>query len=222
MEKEKLLIVSYTDDKFSDKYLDELSLNINPSSLKLNKEINYSDDKEAGSLNSVNMFNSYSNESLSFDFIIDCTGIVEGTTPEDSVYGIVSDLNAHLYSYNSEAHRPPYVMIAYGEILFKGQLKIMDTDYLLFNSEGIPFRAKVSLAFSGFCEKGESNKRSGKLSPDMSRLVTFTEGDTLAAHCMRIYDNSLLVGEVARFNSLNGFRDIPSGVELLFPHLKKG
>lgn len=222
MSKGKLKIVSYEDEKFSKKHLDELSLNINPSSVKLNQEINYNEDKEAGGMNSANTFNCYGNESLSFNFIIDCTGIFEGVKESDKVYDIIANINAHLYSYNSEAHRPPFVMIAYGEILFKGQLKSMDTDYLLFNSEGIPFRAKVSLTFSGYCEKNESNKINGKLSPDMSRIITLKGGDTLAALCMQIYDNSLLVGEVAKFNSLNGFRDIPAGTEILFPHLKKG
>lgn len=38
-----------------------------------------------------------------------------------------------------------------------------------------------------------------------------SQGDALTAHCGYIYNNSLLVGEVARFNSLNSFREIPSG-----------
>ena len=220
--KEKVKILSYTDEKFTAEYLGELSLAINPSSFALKKEIKYNEDKEAGGSNSANSFNSYGPEAMSFDFIVDCTGVVEGTLESDKVSDIISNIEAHLYGYSSEAHRPPYVKLAYGEILFKGQLQNMDVDYQLFNSQGIPFRAKVSLSFSGYCEKNEQNKKNGKLSPDMSRVIILKEGDTLAALCQQIYDNSLLVGELARFNSLNGFRDIPAGTKLLFPHLRKG
>lgn len=55
----------------------------------------------------------------------------------------------------------------------------------------------------------------------MSRLVTVKEGETLPYLCHKIYGDSRLVLQVARFNNLGGFRNIPAGTELLFPPLKK-
>lgn len=55
----------------------------------------------------------------------------------------------------------------------------------------------------------------------MSRLITVKEGETLPYLCHKIYGDSLLVRQVARFNNLNSFRNIPAGTELLFPPLKK-
>ena len=39
--------------------------------------------------------------------------------------------------------------------------------------------------------------------------------------CYEVYGDPLLVGQVARFNNLNGYRNIPAGTEILLPMLKK-
>ncbi len=218
---ETLKMLSYTDEKYTQEHLDVLSLSVNPELLKFGKGITYREDRQLGSTNGSNAFERYKPETLAFDFIIDCTGVVEGTREDDHVPDKVDELEKCLYFYNSEGHRPSYVVIAYGELIFKGQLTSMKTDYRLFNTHGIPLRAEIKLEFSGFRGTEEDKKRFSKMSPDMSRLIVMKESDTLAALCHQIYGNSLLVNEVARFNQLNGFRNIPAGTEILFPPLKK-
>lgn len=67
----------------------------------------------------------------------------------------------------------------------------------------------------------EEAKLFSKHSPDVSRLVTLKEGQTLSALCYEIYGDPLLVGQVARYNNLSGYRNIPAGTEILMPMLKK-
>lgn len=218
---EKLKIKTYTDAKFSQQYLDTITLSINPESLRFVKGITYQEDKQLGSINTSNAFNKYKPETLAFDCIIDCTGVVEGTKEGDKVKSKVEDIEKHLFLYNSEAHRPSFVTIAYGEMLFKGQLTSIKEDYTLFNSQGTPLRADLKLEFSGYQSHNESNKSHTKLSPDMSRVIVMKEGDTLSALCYQIYGSALYVNEVARFNDLNGFREVSAGTKILFPPLKK-
>lgn len=218
---ETLKILAYTDEKYTQEHLGVLSLSVNPSSLKFGKGITYREDKQLGSTNGSNTFERYKPETLAFDFIIDCTGAVEGTKEGDKVRDKVEELEERLYLYNSEGHRPSYIIIVFGELIFKGQLSSMQTDYLLFSNQGVSLRAEVKLEFSGFRGTDEDKKRFSKMSPDMSRLIVMKESDTLPALCHEIYGNSLLVDQVARFNNLNGLRNIPSGTELLFPPLKK-
>lgn len=218
---EMLKIKSYTDDKYEQQYLDTLSLSINPDSLQFNKGIAYQEDKQLGSMNTSNIFEKYKPDTLSFNFIIDCTGAVAGTKEGDKVKDKVDDVEKHLFVYNSDGHRPSFVVIAYGEMLFKGQLTDIKVNYTLFNNEGRPLRAEIKLEFSGFRNQDESRKKNTKFSPDMSRVLVMKESNTLAGLCYQIYGNALYVTEVARFNGLNGFRDIPAGTKLLFPPLKK-
>ena len=163
----------------------------------------------------------YKAESLSFKFTIDCTGIVEGTKEKDLVYEKIKEIENLLYVYNTDGHRPSYVKVLYGTMVFHGQVKKFEVDYTLFDNKGNPLRASVSLTFTGFRSSEEERKKFSKESPDMSRLITVKEGETLPYLCHRIYGDSLLVREVARFNDMDSFRNIPAGTQLLFPPLKK-
>lgn len=219
---EQMRMFAFRDEMFTQKHHPEkLTLGINPESLKSERGIVYRKDKQLGTTNGSNTFESYEPEKLSFSFTVDTTGVVEGTQDTDEAYIKVKELENLLYTYNEEGHRPSYIIIAYGEILFKGQLASMKIDYTLFNNEGIPLRATVDLSFSGFRCGEEDKKKYSKLSPDMSRLIVIKENDTLANLCHQIYGNSHLVAQVAGFNNLNGFREVPVGTELLFPPLKK-
>lgn len=218
---ELMKLFAYTDEKFTQQHLGKLVLPVNPEALKFEKGIAYREDQQQGTTNSTNTFDRYKPQTLAFGFFIDCTGAVEGTLEGDRVEDKIQDLENHLYDYNSEGHRPSYIVLAYGELVFKCQLTSMQTEYMLFNNMGIPLRAKVDLAFSGFLGSEEDKRKYSKLSPDMSRAVVLREGETLAELCHRFYGNSLLVTKVARYNGLNGFRDIAAGTEILFPPLKK-
>lgn len=219
---ERMRMFAFRDEMFTQKHHPEkLTLGINPESLKSERGIVYRKDRQLGTTNGSNTFESYEPEKLSFSLTVDTTGVVEGTQDTDEAYIKVKELENLLYTYNEEGHRPSYIIIAYGEILFKGQLASMKIDYTLFNNEGIPLRATVDLSFSGFRCSEEDKKKYSKLSPDMSRLIVIKENDTLANLCHQIYGNSHLVAQVAGFNNLNGFREVPVGTELLFPPLKK-
>lgn len=214
-------ISAYTDKDFSQQHGSALELPMEPEQISFGNSIHYRDDRQLGSTGGDIRFEKYGPATLSLKFTIDCTGVVEGTLPGDSVYDKVNNLADLLYVYNSDGHSPSYVVVTYGELLFKGRLEKMDTKYQLFSSGGVPLRATVSLVFKRFMTGKEERKKFSKQSPDMSRLVTVKEGETLPYLCHRMYGDSLLVREVARFNELDSFRNIPAGTQLLFPPLKK-
>ena len=214
-------ISAYTDKDFSQQHGSALELPMEPEQISFGNSIHYRDDRQLGSTGGDIRFEKYGPATLSLKFTIDCTGVVEGTLPGDSVYYKVNDLADLLYVYNSDGHSPSYVVVTYGELLFKGRLEKMDTKYQLFSSGGVPLRATVSLVFKRFMTGKEERKKFSKQSPDMSRLVTVKKGETLPYLCHRMYGDSLLVREVARFNELDSFRNIPAGTQLLFPPLKK-
>lgn len=217
---ENLKFTAYTDSKYGSKIGSHTVL-MDPDTLKFGKEIVYREDRQLGAIGGNSHFERYKPEFLSFKFTVDCTGIVEGTVEDDRVYNKIQEIEKCLYVYNSDGHRPSYVLVQYVELLFKGQVKKMDVEYTLFSNNGVPLRATVELTFSGFRCSEEERKKFSKQSPDMSRLITVKEGETLPYLCYKIYGDSLLVRQVARFNNLNEFRNIPAGTELLFPPLKK-
>lgn len=217
---ERLKFTAYTDDKYN-RSIGSYTVLTDPDRLKLEKEIAYREDRQLGATGNSNRFERYKPAQLSFSFIIDCTGTVEGTQEQDKVYDKIREIESLLYTYNSDGHRPSFVSVQYRELLFRGQLKKMDVDYTLFSRLGEPLRATVSITLTSYRNSEEERKICSKQSPDMSRLITLREGETLPYLCHKIYGDSLLVRQVARFNGLGGFRDIPAGTELLFPPLKR-
>lgn len=218
---EKLIITAYTDGDFRSVYKSALELPVNPAKIKIEKGIRYAEDKQLGSLNGSNAFVNYKPESLSFECLLDETDCIEDNMMKMPVRDMVNEIEQRLYLYNRDGHRSSFVEIHYGDITFHGQLKSMETEYTFFDNTGVPLRAELKISLTGYCSQNEEKKKHSKNSPDVSRLVVLKEGQTLAALCDEIYGNSLLVGKVARFNNLNGFRNVPAGTEILFPALKK-
>lgn len=217
----KMKITAYTDDSFNSVYKAALELPINPEKVKLGKGIRYAEDKQLGSLNGSNVYVRYQPETLYFECLFDMTNGMDDDEKKP-VHDLVSETEARLYDYNTEGHRPSFVKVEYGDITFFGQLKTLETEYTLFDVGGVPLRAELKVTLTGYCSQKEEKKHFSKRSPDVSRLVTLKEDQTLAALCYEIYGDPLLVGQVARFNNLNGYRNVPAGTQILMPMLKKG
>lgn len=218
----KMKITAYTDENFSSEYKSALELPINPAKVKLTKGIRYAEDKQLGSLNGSNVYVRYQPETLFFECLLDMTNVMEDDEETKPVHDTVNELEERLYYYNKDGHRPSFVKVTYGDITFFGQLKTLETEYTLFDADSIPLRAELKVTLTGYCSHKEESKRFSKRSPDVSRLVTLKEGQSLASLCNEIYGDALLVGQVARFNNLNSYRSIPAGTLLLLPMLKKG
>lgn len=217
----KMSVTAYTDGEFRSVSKSALELPVNPAKVRLTKGIRYAEDQQLGSLNGSNVYVRYRPETLCFECLFDTTNAMEDNDEQQPVHDMVDALEERLYDYNTEGHRPSFVKVEYGDITFFGQLKTLETEYTLFDPDGIPLRAELKVTLTGYCSQKEEKKHFSKHSPDVSRLVTLREGQTLASLCNEIYGDALLVGQVARFNNLSGYRNIPAGTEILMPMLKK-
>ena len=73
------------------------------------------------------------------------------------MHDLVDALEERLYDYNTEGHRPSFVKVEYGDITFYGQLKTLETEYTLFDPDGIPLRAELKVTLTvtaGHAERG--------------------------------------------------------------------
>lgn len=214
-------ISSYSDENFRKISKPDFTFPVDPEKVRLTKGIEYGEDKELGGLNGSNPFVRYRPEQLYFECLFDTTTVMEDNDESIPVHDMVDTLEERLYDYNKDMHRPAYVRAIYGNIVFMGQLQSLETQYTLFDLKGNPIRAELKVTLTGYRSKEMENKLFSKRSPDVSRLVTLKAGQTLAALCYEIYGDPLLVGQVARINNLNGYRNIPAGTKILMPMLRK-
>ncbi|WP_114750565.1 CIS tube protein [Pleomorphovibrio marinus] len=220
---EKLRLVAYSDPQFNNKVGDGefLSL-INPEKYTFQYKIDQNEDQAAGTSAAPTRFNKKKPEELSLDFVFDKTGVVPDSGRSED--GVIDDLDRFkkvILDYNGEQHKPNYVMIAWGSLLFKGTLSEMSVEFKLFQSDGTPLRAVAKAKFKGFVEDELRAAKENNSSPDLTHYRVVRAGETLPLMSYHIYGDSKYYIEVARANGIVNFRDIIPGQEIYFPPLKK-
>lgn len=195
------------------------TLKINPASLNFTKSIEYTTDKVKGSSEEVTKYYKHGPTTLSFDFILDSTGIAYTTT--EDLHQTVEKFEDVVYKIKGETHKPNLLQISWGTIVFYCGLESLKYDYTLFSPEGNPLRVKISVSFSGYIERYEEVKKAQKSSPDLSHYIILKEGETIAFWCNKIYGDFSYCKDVAEFNGIPGFRNIKPGTKLMFPKISR-
>lgn len=190
---------------------------LNPGSYKHVQSICYNKTKAIGDVGQEAKFFARGNDKVSFDIVIDGTGVVDA--PFD-VKTQVMQLNSIIYKYDGINHQPNPVRLLWGTLIFFGRLESITHDYTLFKPTGEPLRAKIALSFTGFMSKEEQALKANKSSPDLTHIIQVKSGDTLPLLCYKIYKDSSYYLEVARINNMTSFRDIKPGTALSFPPLR--
>ena len=219
----------------------EFELMLNPAEYKHAHSISYAGDNKdkskasktaLGQTGVETRFKGVNAETVSFDAVIDGTGVVNLPTPgvgSADVKTQLKNLKKIVYIYDGDEHEPPVVCLSWGGMglsgvnesgmFFYGRLSSFDINYTLFKPSGEPLRAKVSMSFVSFMTLEEAERRANSSSPDLSHLVEVRAGDTLPLLCQRIYKDSRQHLVVARANQLSNFRDLRPGTVLRFPPL---
>lgn len=224
--KKKLKISPCTVDKSGNVTVsdgDAFEVMLNPSNYSQTFSIGYSKKEVLGQLVSDAKFSGIKPQKVSFDMVIDGTGVVNLPIPglgSPDVKTQIAQLTAIVYTYDGNNHEPNHVRLLWGSLIFFGRLDSMSVEYTLFKPSGEPLRAKVQLSFTGFMSKEEEALRANRSSPDLSHLIEVKAGDTLPLLCYRVYKDSSYYLEVARVNNLTHFRDITPGSKLHFPPLR--
>ncbi|WP_262248799.1 CIS tube protein [Parapedobacter soli] len=230
---EKLYIEPYLDAAFARKAPGEkFSALINPATYTCKYEFEY-DDTQAGGKSSVKMkFNKIKPQKFTFDFLFDSTGVVKNasvlnvsvTNPfaePASVAEQIEDFKKKIIEFKGDTHRPYYLKIHWGTLLFKGVLTQIDIEYKVFTPDGTPIRAVAKCSFTESIEDSLREAKENRQSADITHERVFTGTERLDRLSTEIYGRDEYYIAIAAFNKLDGFRKIRPGTTLLFPPLEK-
>lgn len=212
----KMKIIGFKEGKFQTKR-NELDLQINPASLKYTMGISYSKDKRMGVSGKEIKFDSYDDSTLTFDILLDDTGVIP--MKRKSIVDTINFLEEVLYNLDGDTHDPNYLHVNWGSFSYKGRVSSLSYDYTMFRPDGSPLRVKISVTLTGYMNKLYESQIVNRRSPDLSRLIVLKSGESVAFWCNEIYGDGSYCMEVARYNNLPDFRNVPAGTELLFPPL---
>lgn len=201
----------------TDNPVKKFTVKINPASIKFSKSIKYNEPEIQGDSKGFTQYDAHSPSNLDFDFILDSTGIAYDR--EESISETINTFEEITCKMNGSSHKPNDLTINWGTFIFKCHLKSLSYDYTLFSPEGEPLRVKASVSFIERTNLKEIEKEAGKSSPDMTHVITLKAGENIAWWCNRIYGDASYCTDVARYNRLTGFRNVPPGTQLVFPPL---
>jgi hypothetical protein len=133
----------------------------------------------------------------------------------------LNDFRKRVLHYEGEIHRPYYLIIYWGTLLFKGVLTAIEIEYKLFNTDGAPVRAIARCGFKGTIDEELVLRLEKRASPDVTHERVMKASDRLDLMTGRIYNDEKYLQQVAEFNNLDSFRSISPGTRIYFPSIEK-
>ncbi|MEQ1676517.1 MAG: LysM peptidoglycan-binding domain-containing protein [Chitinophagaceae bacterium] len=224
---EKMKIMAYTHPDMdaghkAAKPYDVFEVMINPETYALDYKVEFKDGQGQGTSGSQKKFTLKGPEEISFEFLFDSSGIIDGQSyNKDGVFEKVHNLKEMLTGVDSTSHEPRHFKLGWGTMLFKGRCTSLNIAYKLFNADGTPIRAICKASFKGSVEEGLRIAKDNLKSPDLTHYRKLANGDTLPLLCYRIYGDSKYYIQVAAINKLHNFRKLKPGDEVFFPPISK-
>lgn len=223
-ELKKLKIIACSDPEFKNriKEIPEFYTLMNPEHYTFNYKIQQNEEQAQGTTSAPLAFNKIAPEELELDFIFDRTGVITGAESlEDGVIDDIENFKKVILQYNGDEHKPNYLIISWGSLIFKGSLTEMSIEFKLFKSDGTPIRAIAKAKFKGVVDENLRAAKENNKSPDLTHYRIAKEGDTLPLMTYKIYGDSKYYLEVAKVNNLIHFRKLEPGQRIFFPPLQK-
>ena len=214
-ELEKLYILSYTDPGYNTIAGAPFFALINPETYSSRYRVDFTESQAPGTSGTALKFNKIPPQEFNFDFLFDGTGVVNNdNTP---VADQLDNFRNNVLQYQGDIHRPYYLKIHWGTLLFKGVLTSMDIEFKLFRPDGSPLRAMAKCSFKGTIEENLRVAQENAMSPDITHQRILGASDKLPVMTNRIYKDKKYYIDVAGFNQLDSFRNIATGTRLFFP-----
>jgi hypothetical protein len=223
---EKMLILAFETSEEAEnggrtEAKDSLEALINPETYTLAYKVKTADGQGQGTSSAQAKFEYTMPEELTFQFLFDNTGIIDGNPKADGVFDDVDHFRQVLTEYQGSAHEPYHLKLVWGNLIFKGRAIELNITYKLFNADGQPIRAVAEAKFKGSIEEKKRAAQENKSSPDLSHQRMVKAGDNLPLMCYRIYGDPKYYLQVAKVNGLDNFRVLTPGTTIVFPPLEK-
>ncbi len=209
---------------------DSIEVSYNPTEYGLTKGAKYAEVVIPGLDSPVLQFVNGENEKLSLELFFDTTdergtgtNALDVTTKVDPFYRLVK--------VDGDMHAPPIVRITWGEhfpggttdanespmAAFDGVVENVQRKYTLFNSDGVPLRAIVTLSLREYKTLEEQLNELNLRTADHTRVHIVQSGETLPQIAYAAYKNPARWRLIADHNKLRKPRDLQPGMVLELP-----
>lgn len=238
---EKMLILAFDTSEAAEtggvtNAKDKFEALINPESYTVDYKLKFSQSGQGQGTSGKQLKYEYTEpEEMTFEFLFDGTGIIDGEQRQqkgdpavvngeakDSIADRIKAFKQVLIEYKGDTHEPRHFKLVWGKnSIFKGRVVELSIAYKLFKPDGTPIRATAKVKFKSSIEEQKRAAKENKSSPDLTHVRTVKAGDTLPNLCREIYGHPKYYLQVADFNGLASFRSLATGITLKFPPIAK-
>jgi nucleoid-associated protein YgaU len=197
---------------------EKIALKFNPTEYQLQKSNSFQEVPIPGLESPPIQFVRGASERLSVELLADTTDTLEDVRQAyvDPVRGLLS--------IDGDFHAPPIVRFVWEETgadrIFVGVLENLQTTFVLFSEQGVPLRARMSLAFKEYRTIGAQLKDLSLSSPDVQKSYVVRVGDTLASIATQAFKDPNRWRDIAQANGIVDPRRLEPGTALTIPRLR--
>ncbi|MEO0974022.1 MAG: hypothetical protein AAFX85_13095 [Pseudomonadota bacterium] len=208
---------------------DPIEVQFNPTEFTLAKGANYADVNIPGLDAPILQFVRGDAETLDLELFFDGTDSGTGRDAD----GVVETVDAfyRMVKIEGTLHTPPIVRLTWGNDFpgithdqsdrpvpaFDCVVTSCQRQYTLFNNDGRPLRAVVTLSLREYKTLEEQLESLNLQSADHTRVHVVSEGDTLPLIAWRAYGNAGVWRVIASHNDLDDVRRLTPGQALELP-----
>ena len=191
-----------------------IPLRFNPTEYQLQKSNNFAEISIPGLETPPIQFVRGASEKLSAELLVDTSDTL------DDVRTSYVDKLRGLMNLSIELHAPPIVRFVWDRQVFVGVLESLNVTYVLFTPDGVPLRAKLSVAMKEYRPVAVQVKERPTASPDFEKSWVVRRGDTLSGIAGAVYRDPSQWREIATANAITDPRGLTPGDRLLLPRLQ--
>ena len=200
-----------------------IEVQFNPTEYTLTKGAQIAEIAIPGIDSPILQFVAGQNEKLTLDLFFDTTLPGEGRAA--GVVKPVTDYTKKVYrlvKINPATHAPPKVRFHWGSgLAFVAIVESVTQKFTLFDPDGIPLRATLSVTFREYKTLQEQLKELNLQSADHTKRHIVVQGETLAGIAAREYGDPALWRVIADENAgIGNLRRLAPGLELSLPPLE--
>jgi LysM repeat protein len=221
----KISITGYEDSAYTQE-VKSMQVSYDPKKLREHFRVKYDTSQGLGTSAVMARYDRTPPGEITFELVFDNTFdkayYEQNALPAPSaVKDQVAEFKALVFNYQGSIHRPYYLRLSWSNQSAKGQVGSLQVSYSVFDANGDPLQALVSVVFLVTEDDKTRQARENKQSPDLTHSYLVRQGDTLPAIAHRIYGDGSYYLELARYNQLRSFRTLHPGDRLEIPPLDK-
>ena len=124
-----------------------------------------------------------------------------------------------LLDINADTHAPPVLLFTWGSLSFTCVLAKAAQRFIMFRPDGVPVRARLTVAFHEFTNADLEPKEVKRETGDFTKTYTVAQGDTLSGIAANLYQDPTSWRPIAIANQIDNPRQLTTGQQLTIPRL---